>query len=218
MQCHTSEYDELMNKILDSEASAEEELAFFSHLEECPSCKEEYNLLLVTLKELRFQSQIKAPEGFTESVMSKLPKERQQMKWKRWMQKHPAITAAAIFMFFMAASVFATYNQEDLSVVKGEGKLEIKKAERVVIVPFGETINGDLVVENADVHIEGKVDGNVTVIKGNQYVASAGEVTGHSQEIKQVVEWVWYKLKSLFTDDLETMEISRSQTAFFIFF
>jgi anti-sigma factor RsiW len=220
MQCEASVFDELMNKVLDGEATKEEERVFHAHLEECESCKEEYELLLETLKELQLQNHnIKAPEGFTQAVMAKLPKEKQQMKWKRWMQRHPALTAAAIFMFFMAASVFTSYNQQDLAVVKGEGNLQIKKAERVVVVPAGETIKGDLVVENADVRIEGRVEGDVTVIKGNQYLASAGEVTGHSQEIGQVVEWVWYKLKSLVSTKEETMQNndkSRLETAFFI--
>jgi anti-sigma factor RsiW len=220
MQCEASVYDELMNKVLDNEATPEEERTFHAHLEQCQSCKEEYELLLDTLKELQLQNHIKAPEGFTQAVMAKLPKEKQQMKWKRWMQRHPALTAAAVFMFFMAASVFTSFNQQDLAVVKGEGNLQIKKAERVVVVPAGETIKGDLVVENADVRIEGRVEGDVTVIKGNQYLASAGEVTGHSQEIGQVVEWVWYKLKSLVSTKQETMmndnHQSRLMTAFFI--
>ncbi|RZT14549.1 zf-HC2 domain-containing protein [Fictibacillus sp. BK138] len=220
MQCEASVFDELMNKVLDGEATKEEERVFHAHLEECESCKEEYEMLLETLKELQLQNHnIKAPEGFTQAVMAKLPKEKQQMKWKRWMQRHPALTAAAIFMFFMAASVFTSYNQQDLAVVKGEGNLQIKKAERVVVVPAGETIKGDLVVENADVRIEGRVEGDVTVIKGNQYLASAGEVTGHSQEIGQVVEWVWYKLKSLVSTKEETMQNndkSRLETAFFV--
>jgi anti-sigma factor RsiW len=219
MHCEASVFDELMNKVLDGEATKEEERVFHAHLEECESCKEEYELLLDTLKELQLQNHIKAPEGFTQAVMAKLPKEKQQMKWKRWMQRHPALTAAAIFMFFMAASVFTSYNQQDLAVVKGEGNLQIKKAERVVVVPAGETIKGDLVVENADVRIEGRVEGDVTVIKGNQYLATAGEVTGHSQEIGQVVEWVWYKLKSLVSTKEETMpnnDKSRLETAFFI--
>jgi anti-sigma factor RsiW len=218
MQCEASVFDELMNKVLDGDATPEEERNFYTHLDECVSCKEEFELLKGTLKELQLQTHIKAPEGFTQAVMAKLPKEKQQVKWKRWMQRHPALTAAAVFMFFMAASVFTSYNQQDLAVIKGEGNLQIKKAERVVVVPAGETIRGDLVVENADVRIEGKVEGDVTVVKGNQYLASAGEVTGHSQEIGQVVEWVWYKLKSLVSTKQETMDESRMHTAFFVDF
>ncbi|MGM0807275.1 MAG: anti-sigma factor family protein [Bacillota bacterium] len=220
MHCEASVYDELMNKVLDGDATKEEEQNFHNHLKGCETCREEFELLTVTLKELQLQSHIKAPEGFTEAVMAKLPKEKQQVKWMRWMKSHPALTAAAIFMFFMAASVFTSYNQQDLAVVKGEGNLQIKKNERVVVVPAGETIKGDLVVENADVRIEGKVEGDVTVIKGDQYLASAGEVTGHSQEIGQVVEWVWYKLKSLVSTNDEAMndthQESRSHTAFFL--
>jgi anti-sigma factor RsiW len=205
MQCEASTYDELMNKVLDHEATLEEERLFFAHLEECDLCRHEYEMLADALNELQLETDIKAPEGFTKAVMDKLPLEKQQFTWKRWMRRHPALTAAAVFMIFMAASVFTTFNQGDLAVVQGQGKLEIKKGDRMVVVPKGETIKGDLVVENADVRIEGKVDGDVTVIKGNQYVASAGEVTGHSQEIEQVVEWVWYKLKSVFTPKQESI-------------
>lgn len=64
-----------------------------------------------------------------------------------------------------------------------------------VIVPEGEVVEGDLVVKNGDLRIEGQVDGNVTIINGDKYMASAGNVTGDIDEIDEVFEWIWYKMK-----------------------
>ena len=50
-------------------------------------------------------------------------------------------------------------------------------------------------VRNGKLKIEGEVDGNVTVINGEQYMASAGKVTGDIEEINEVFEWIWYHIK-----------------------
>ena len=64
-----------------------------------------------------------------------------------------------------------------------------------VIVPEGQIVEGDIVVKNGDLRIEGEVHGNVTIINGKRYLASAGNVTGDIQVINEVFEWVWYKMK-----------------------
>jgi hypothetical protein len=62
------------------------------------------------------------------------------------------------------------------------------------------------VVRNGEIKVEGKVNGNVTVINGNQYLASAGQVTGEIQELDQLFEWVWYTIKSNVTNALYVFE------------
>jgi len=69
-----------------------------------------------------------------------------------------------------------------------------------VIVPEGEVIEGDLVVKNGNLRIEGQVDGNVTVIRGTKYMASTAVVTGNSEEIDEVFDWLWYKIKKTVND------------------
>ncbi|MFC7372836.1 zf-HC2 domain-containing protein [Fictibacillus iocasae] len=196
MGCEKEYYDNLMNKVMDGDADASEQEQFESHLGECAVCRAEYEAVSFLLDELE-TSDLHAPVGFTAAVMSSLPYQKRKFHLQTWLKRHPFLTAAAVFMLFMAASVTTLFNQQDLAVIEGEGNLVINEKEKTVTVPKGEVIKGDLVVENADVRIEGKVEGDVTVVKGNQYLASAGEVTGDSKEIGAVVEWIWYKLKSI---------------------
>lgn len=65
-----------------------------------------------------------------------------------------------------------------------------------VIVPEGEVVKGDVTVKNGKLIIEGKVDGDVTIVNGEKYTASAGQVTGQIHEINEVFDWIWYKIKS----------------------
>ncbi|PNB55282.1 anti-sigma factor, partial [Pseudomonas sp. GW456-E7] len=51
-------------------------------------------------------------------------------------------------------------------------------------------------VKNGKLIIKGKIDGNVTVVNGEKYMASAGQVTGQIEEINQLFDWTWYKMKS----------------------
>ena len=64
-----------------------------------------------------------------------------------------------------------------------------------VIVPAGEVVKGDVVVRNGKLKIEGEVQGDVTVINGEQYLASAGHVTGQIEEVNEVFDWIWYHMK-----------------------
>ncbi|OYD56318.1 hypothetical protein CGZ90_18390 [Fictibacillus aquaticus] len=205
MGCEKEYYDELMNKVMDGEADAAEADQFHAHLNECGVCRSEYEAVSFLIEELQ-SSDIKAPVGFTAAVMSSLPHQKRKFHLQTWMKRHPLLTAAAVFVLFMAASVTALFNQQDIAVIKGEGNVVINEKDNTVTVPKGEVIKGDLVVENADVRIEGRVEGDVTVVKGNQYLASAGEVTGDSKEIGAVVEWIWYKLKSITTGAEELMK------------
>ncbi|WP_322619377.1 bactofilin family protein [Bacillus fonticola] len=62
-------------------------------------------------------------------------------------------------------------------------------------MPEGEVVSGDIVVKNGEIRIEGQVDGDVTIINGERYLASAGDVTGEIEEIDQVFSWLWYHIK-----------------------
>ncbi len=94
----------------------------------------------------------------------------------------------------MTGSVFASWNDnQDFSFTKNDA---LVVQDHTVVVPEGKVVNGDLTVRNGDVKIEGKVTGDVTVINGNQYLASAGTVTGEIKEIDAAFEWLWYQVKT----------------------
>ena len=142
--------------------------------------------------------QVKAPDGFVDGVMARLPKEKSQAGVQRWLRNHPFFAAAAMFLILMSATLFSSYgNDQQFSVTKQPNL--IVEGE-TVLVPAGETVKGDIVVKNGTLRIEGEVDGNVTVISGSKYMASTAVVTGKSEEIDKVFDWLWYKIKKTAKD------------------
>ncbi len=127
--------------------------------------------------------------------MAQLPKEKKQVGAKRWFKQHPLLTAASLFLLLMTGSIFASFNEDQRFAVTKQPNL-IVDGERV-IVPAGKTVEGDVVVQNGDIFIKGQVNGNVTVINGEKYMAAAGKVTGQIEEIDQAFEWLWYKIKDI---------------------
>jgi anti-sigma factor RsiW len=101
----------------------------------------------------------------------------------------------------MMGSLFSTWNQDkDFSVSK-QKNLVVRN--NTVIVPKGETVIGDVIVRNGNLDIEGEVQGDVTVINGEKYLASAGHVTGQIDEVNEVFDWIWYHIKKTTQDVLQ---------------
>ncbi|WHY72561.1 anti-sigma factor family protein [Fictibacillus enclensis] len=200
MSCESEEYMDLIDKALDGEITADEQTELERHMESCESCKEHYHALKEIIYEMKEASPVVAPAHFTEIVMKKLPEVKKRSMPAQWIRRYPVLTAAAVFLILMFGSVMAGWNTEnDFAVHSAASNIKVNSAAHTVTVPKGETVKGDLVVENGDIKVEGKVEGNVVVIKGEKYMASAGQITGDSQEIHEAVEWVWYKLKTFFT-------------------
>jgi anti-sigma factor RsiW len=190
----SKEIVEWMHDYLDHDITKDKELQLKEHLNTCKDCQQHFHELKRTVTLLQSTSHIEAPADFTEKVMASLPKEKRTVGYKRWLKAHPILTAAAIFFLFMFSSIVTTWNNdEQLSVSKMEGLII---EGDTVIVPEGQVIKGDLVVENGNIKIEGKVDGDIILINGKTLLASAGSVTGEIDEINQVFEWVWYNIKS----------------------
>ncbi|RBW67802.1 anti-sigma factor family protein [Bacillus taeanensis] len=197
MKCEKT-YMELIYKVLDHEATEQERTMLQDHLKSCSACQLYYQELKEVEIFLKGAEQIEVPEGFTTKVMNHLPKEKKTISLKRWFRTHPMLTAAALFFFLMAGSIYSSWNGdgERLSIVSGNGNLQINEERNVVIVPEGEVVKGDLIVKNGNIEIEGEVQGNVVIINGEKYMASAGQVTGEIEEVDQVMEWIWYHIKS----------------------
>lgn len=183
-----------MHEYLDEEISTEHANELKKHLKQCLDCQKHFHELEKSVALVKSIAHIAAPDDFTAKIMNKLPKEKKKVGVQRWFRHHPLLTAASLFLVLMMGSVFSTWNTEqDLSVSK-QPNLIIKND--TVIVPEGEVVKGDVVVRNGTIKIEGQVDGNVTVINGEQYMASAGQVTGEIKEINAIFEWIWYYIKN----------------------
>ncbi|WP_078551213.1 anti-sigma factor family protein [Bacillus alkalicellulosilyticus] len=200
MSCKAT-YNELINKYIDGEASEQEKDELHKHLEQCPSCKSHYLELKKAIAFIQSSSHIAAPVNFTENVMSQLPKRKAKVAWKQWIKRHPFAVSAAVFFLLMSSSVFSFWNSNtDELMVTGAANLQIDKERAAVVVPEGEVVEGDLTVRNGTLQVDGEVRGNVLLINSEQYLASAGSVTGEIEEVNQMLDWVWYHIKNFFVD------------------
>ncbi|MFC4559610.1 zf-HC2 domain-containing protein [Virgibacillus kekensis] len=204
MNCN-GEAIELMHKYLDGDLTKQEEAKLRIHLEECEACQKHFHELKRTITLIQSTEHVPVPENFTANVMANLPAEKKRIKYLRWFKAHPALVSAAIFFIFMFSGVFTAWNQEGELVVSKQENLIIKGD--TVIVPEGVTVSGDLLVKNGNLRIDGKVDGNVTLIngelvdsslEGSGLMASAGGVNGELKQVDQMFEWIWFHLKDMF--------------------
>ncbi|SDZ37647.1 Transmembrane transcriptional regulator (anti-sigma factor RsiW) [Evansella caseinilytica] len=200
MAC-SSDDKRLIHKYLDEEVTLLEKKQLESHITKCPECEEQLQELRKTVAIIQSASHMKAPDDFTDNVMSRLPKQPRSTRWKVWMKKHPYLITAATFFLVFIVSLQSIWNEGNKEiVVKGDGQFIVDKERGVVVIPEGETISGDLVVRNGNIEVEGEVHGDITVINGEWYLASLGQVTGEINEINQMLEWLWYHAKEFFND------------------
>ncbi|WP_298471321.1 zf-HC2 domain-containing protein [Psychrobacillus sp. FSL K6-4046] len=187
-----------MHEYLDGEISREHELELKSHLQSCQECRNHMHELSDVVAFVKGAAHVEAPNDFTLSVMSRLPKEKSHTGVSRWFRQHPVLTAAAMFMLLMSSALFSNYNNDQqFSFTKQENV--IVEGE-TVIIPEGQVVKGDLIVKNGDVRVDGELDGNLTVINGSvidgsKYMASTANVTGKTEEINKAFDWLWYTIK-----------------------
>ncbi|KYD04144.1 hypothetical protein B4119_0187 [Parageobacillus caldoxylosilyticus] len=193
-----------MHDYLDGDIGPGDEKQLKEHLQQCPACAAHFHELTKTVAFIQYASHVPSPSDFTMRVMEKLPREKKRIRVQRWMQRHPFLTAASLFILLTTGSLFTAWNGEEQFSVSTRENVIIRG--HTVIVPKGETVKGDIVVRNGSIRIEGKVEGDVTVIHGEKYLASAGQVTGEIEEINQVFEWIWYNIKERIKDTMETFE------------
>ncbi|WP_059171540.1 anti-sigma factor [Bacillus sp. FJAT-27445] len=194
-----------MHEFLDDDLDPEHEQKLKAHLGTCKACQSMFHEMKKTVALIRSTANVHAPENFTQSVMAKLPKEKKKVGVQRWMKHHPIVTAAAVFLFLMAGSLFSAWDSDREFSTTNAGQVVVE--DHTVIVPAGKVIKGDLVVKNGDIKIEGEVQGNVTVINGEvtvsngeKYLASAGHVTGKIEEVDRAFDWIWYQIKKTATE------------------
>jgi anti-sigma factor RsiW len=192
MKC-PDEIIELMHDFLDDELDEKKEMKLREHLQNCKECAAIFSEYKKTIALVQSTSNIQAPENFTDRIMANLPKEKKKITVQRWLQRHPFVAAASLFIVLMMGSFLSTWSENREFSVSNQQNLIVKN--HTVIVPKGKVVKGDVVVRNGKLKIEGEVQGNVTVINGEKYMASAGRVTGNIEEINEAFDWIWYYIK-----------------------
>ncbi len=194
MKC-TEEMKERIHQYLDHDIKQEDERILRTHLQSCMNCSQHLHELEKSIAFVQSTSHIEAPIDFTQAIMNRLPKEKKTAGVNRWIKGHPLLAAASLFVLLMTGSLFSSFSSDSDFSVSKQPNLVVEN--NTVTVPEGETVEGDVTVKGGTLNIEGKVEGDVTVINGENYMASAGQVTGDIEEINEAFEWIWYQMKSV---------------------
>ncbi|MGM9924883.1 MAG: zf-HC2 domain-containing protein [Bacillus sp. (in: firmicutes)] len=192
MKC-SDEIVEYMHEYLDKEISVEHESILRHHLQDCEDCQAHFHELKKAIVFVQSTSHVTAPDDFTQRIMASLPKEKRKVGMKRWFKNHPFLTAASLFIVMMGGTLFSDWDAKHQFSFSKQPELVVEND--TVVVPEGKKVSGDVVVRNGNIKIEGEVDGDVTVINGTKYLASAGSVSGEIKEVDEIFEWLWYKIK-----------------------
>ncbi|WP_114352368.1 anti-sigma factor family protein [Saliterribacillus persicus] len=194
MKCD-KQITDLMHEYLDGHITKKDEQTLRSHLQTCPACQEHFHELKRAISLVKANSDLRPSSSFTSQVMNNLPKERKRIGVQRWLRMHPLLTAAAIFFVMMFGGVYSAWDQDhQLSYPKGKN---LVVEDDTVIVPEGVRVDGDLVVKNGNLKIDGEVEGNVVIINGDHLMASTGNISGEIKQVNEIFEWLWYHIKDI---------------------
>jgi anti-sigma factor RsiW len=188
----------LIHEYLDGDLESERAEPLQEHLQSCANCKTllaEYERAEALVGAL---DEPEAPPHLAASIMAALPPARTNRSFARWMRRHPAATAAAAFLVIMVSSFFSLWNQGSQLAVRGDDLEDIVIEDGKVIVPQGATMEGDLVVENGTVQIDGDLEGDLIVIDGSVALASTAHISGRVQEVDRALDYIWFKLSEWF--------------------
>ncbi|KAB2953784.1 hypothetical protein F9B85_03975 [Heliorestis acidaminivorans] len=119
MNCQ--EVKELLSLYIDEYVSENEAMAIEQHLADCSYCREELDLLRMVMESLRDVGDsypTKAPEGFVQSVMERLPLSEpttstsKRSLWSTWSYSSRRYVAAAAALFVVAAGAMGLTVQQ----------------------------------------------------------------------------------------------------------
>lgn len=197
MSCKTIQVQ--IHEYLDGDMIREDEQLLKDHLRTCTACQQHLLELDKAIALVRSLPRVRVNSDFTMKVLNRLPKERKQKAMLFWMRKHPLAVAASIFLFLMfGSSVLSWYGDErqmQISADATESHALLVQGDQVV-VPEDKVIEGDLVVRHGNINVLGEVKGNVIAIDGKVLLASSAHISGKQEEINDLLQWMWYKVKS----------------------
>lgn len=171
------------------------------HVSLCPDCSYRLAHLEKVDALIHYLPKGKVPEDLTEKIMKVIPAQPQkkQRPWQQWVKRHPAVSVASVFVIVMMSSFLSLWYQDADLIVQGADLDKVIIKGNLVLVPAGQTLEGDLVVEHGKVQVDGKINGNITVIDGSVNLASTAYISGKVTKVNQALDWIWYKIHEIFS-------------------
>jgi len=189
----------LMHDYLDGELKAAQMALLKEHLLACLACRKHFQQLERAGALLGAMPRVAAPDSLTDRIMQSLPAPPKRSAWKTWIRRHPAATAAAVFMAVMLSSFATMWSSDNELTVKGSDLDQVVIRGNTVYVPPGSTVKGNLIVENGKIQVDGNIEGNLVVIDGSYVLASTAKISGQVTKINQAFEWLWYKMNDFWS-------------------
>ncbi len=171
------------------------------HIALCPDCSSRLAQLEKADALMHYLPKGKVPGDLTERIMKVIPAipQKKQRPWQMWVKRHPAVSVASVFVIVMMSSFLSLWYQDAELSVQGADIDKVVIEGDLVLVPEGQTLEGDLLVENGKVQVDGKVNGNITVIDGSVSLASTAYISGKVTKVNQALDWIWYKINEIFS-------------------
>jgi anti-sigma factor RsiW len=190
-------YEELMHQYLDEELDAAGRKEFEAHMASCPQCLAHFQELGSAIQEVMQADWLKAPPGFTENLLARLEREHPPRRnWRPAFMKYAGVASAAVLVFGLGFS-FASPDEFSLQANNTQG-LIVENGK--VIVPEGSEYLGDLVIQNGDVEVRGKVRGSVTALNGHIYQSATADISGETVVVDEAMERLLFYAKRIWNE------------------
>lgn len=192
MECQ--DVKRLMHSLLDDELDPHTHNQIEGHIAVCPECRHHYKELGQVVHKLSTAEWHKAPAQFTENLISIMQRQHlQRHSWRVPFVRWVGIGAAAVFVFSLGVW-WALPNHFSVTANPSSGLIVSGKQ---VIVPKGQEHDGDLIIHNGDVVVEGKVKGDIVTLNGQIYKQAGADISGKTQEINETFEILGYYLDKI---------------------
>jgi len=154
----------------------------------CASCAEYKQELECLQDALCCLSGIKAPPGFTEDLLAKLPKKATKTLPQQYLS--PRIRffgATAALMLLLGSPLYMLVEAPRPVVESTDNKAQFHIVDNTVIIPEGTVVSGDIRVFNGHLKIAGQVRGSVHLVSSGYSLEDGGAVAGRVE----IATWSW---------------------------
>jgi anti-sigma factor RsiW len=183
-----------MHEYLDGDLTGTPLTELKKHLLSCTDCSGRFKQMQNAEAMVRSLPHLTAAPDLTDRIMAALPKPQKRNTWLQWIQRHPAVAVASMFLFVMLSASLSLWNQDKEMVVKGASLEQVVIKGNTVYVPAGHTVNGNLMVKRGKIQIDGEVKGNLVVIDGSYNLASTAHISGKIKQVDQALDWLWFEV------------------------
>lgn len=159
------------------------------HLQVCLGCRQ-YRVELASLEEvLKDCSEMKAPQGFTEALMERLPKNRKKAipYYSYLSPRIRAIGATAALVLLLGSPLYVLVESPRPIVESSDLQAQFTINDSTIIVPEGDVISGDIRVYHGHLQISGTINGSVHLVSSRYTLESSGKVIGNID----IINWSW---------------------------